>query len=330
MSDSSPPIPPWRHRLSLAGSIFLGAIFLVAAWAKTLNPGSLADQITREGLDFLLPAGVVALIALALEYFLGSALVLGLRRRVVLWPTAALVVFFLFLTGRTYVRSLQGIEPEDASCGCFGNLVQRTPAEAFWQDLFLMVPALLLAFLALRGGLPRVRTAIAVAVTLAMTLLAWRAPHLPLDDVATSLKPGVDIASLCIEGSSGSDVCLDGIVPELSEGEHVVVLTELDDELIAHVDDLNDFYWTAEAPALWVLTGASEEELFQFRFTQGPTFELREAPKPLLQRMWRQAPRSFEVSDGEVTRTWSGLPPLDALRSAESQDSAAVPSATTR
>ena len=33
-----------------------------------------------------------------------------------------------------------------AGCGCFGNLVQRTPAEAFWQDLLLLVPPLLLAF----------------------------------------------------------------------------------------------------------------------------------------------------------------------------------------
>lgn len=303
----------WVRGLSLAGSIFLGVIFLIAAWAKTLDPGSFADQITREGLDFLLSAHVVALIALALEYFFGTALVLGLRRRWVLWPTAGLVVFFLFLTGRTYWRSLQGIELEDASCGCFGNLVQRTPAEAFWQDLLLMVPALLLAFLAVRRGLPTGRTAVAALVALGMTVFAWRAPELPLDDLATSLKPGATVETLCVESAEGPDICLDGIVPELLEGEHVVVLTELGDELTSRVDDLNDYYWAEGVPPLWVLTGASEDELFQFRFTRGPTFELREAPKPLLQRMWRQSPRSFRVVDGEVAVTWSGMPPLEEL-----------------
>ena len=128
------------------GAILLGLVFLVAAYAKAIDPVAFGEQVAAEGLDFLLGAGVVAWIAIVLEAALGLALVLAVRRRWVLVPTGLLIVLFLFLTGRSYWRFLNGIE-ESAACGCFGNLVERTPSEAFWQDLLLLVPAFVLACL---------------------------------------------------------------------------------------------------------------------------------------------------------------------------------------
>jgi Methylamine utilisation protein MauE len=313
--DSTAP-PSWKRVLGNLGGVFLGAVLLIAAWAKALDPAAFADQIHAEGLDFLLPAGVVALIGVALEVGLGSALVLCIRRRWVLAPAAGLVVFFLFLTGRTYWRALHGIETE-AGCGCFGNLVQRTPAEAFWQDALLMVPALLLAFLAARfsAGVPRVRTAVAAALTVAAVVFAWKAPELPLDDFATRLKPGVDALSWCA-GSGGDSprVCMDGILPELAVGEHVVVLADVTDEAFAaEVERLNEYQWNGNGPALWVAVGNTEEELFGFRFGHGPAFEIREAPPALLKPLYRTLPRSFLVQDGVVVATYRGLPPLEEL-----------------
>ena len=51
----------WQRVLGALGGAVLGAVFLIAAWAKTLDPSAFADQITLEGLDFLLPAEIVAL-----------------------------------------------------------------------------------------------------------------------------------------------------------------------------------------------------------------------------------------------------------------------------
>ncbi|MEE8524742.1 MAG: hypothetical protein V3T72_12480, partial [Thermoanaerobaculia bacterium] len=62
-----PEAPGWKRVLGNFGGVFLGAVLLIAAGAKTLDPAAFADQITAEGLDFLLPAGAVALFALALE-----------------------------------------------------------------------------------------------------------------------------------------------------------------------------------------------------------------------------------------------------------------------
>ncbi len=316
----------WLHLLGTLGGMFLGAVLLVAAWAKTLDPQAFAAQIVQEGLDFLIPATAVALFALALEVFLGSALVLGLRRRFVLWPSAALVLFFLFLTGRTYWRDAQGTLPaEAASCGCFGNLVERTPAEAFWQDLALMVPALLLAFLVrpvevawrMEESAPRRRTALAGGLALATVLLAWKAPELPLDDLATRLEPGVDVLALCTgSAEDGSEVCMGDILPEVAEGEHVVVLADLDEAFGGEVGRLGEYRWAGRGPALWVVTSASEEQSFTFKFTYGPAFETREAPPALLRPLYRTLPRSFLVHDGKVIETYRGLPPLEDLGAA--------------
>lgn len=315
-----PEAPVWKRVLGDLGGIFLGAVLWIAAWAKTLDPAAFADQISAEGLDFLLPAGALTLFALALEVFLGSALVLCIRRWWILLPTAGVVVFFSFLTGRTYWRSLHGIEPE-AGCGCFGNLVQRTPAEAFWQDILLMVPALVLAFVAARwsGGIPRLRMAVVMALTAATVIFAWQAPDLPLDDLATRLKPGVEPLSWCA-GSGGDSprVCMDGILPELARGEHVVVLADVTDEAFAaEVGRLNEYHWNGNGPTLWLATGNTEEELFGFRFGRGPAFEIREAPPALLKPLYRTLPRSFLVRDGRVVATYRGLPPLEELAASD-------------
>lgn len=302
----------WKRATGRVAGAFLGAVFLIAAWAKALDPTAFAGQITHEGLDFLMSAAAVALIVLALEVFLGGALMLLIRRWWILWPTAALVVFFLFLTGRAYWNHLQSIAPPDGGCGCFGNLVQRTPAEAFWQDALLMVPALLLAFLARdRGSLPRVRLVVVSALTAAVVLLAWKAPDLPLDDLATRLKPGIDPLALCAgSDDDGSRICLDGILPELASGEHVVVLADVTDETFGeNVEQLNEYQWAGVGPSLWVLTGNTDEEIFGFRFGRGPAFEMRETPPALLRPLYRTLPRSFLVREGRVVETFGGLPP---------------------
>ena len=137
----------WKSILGSLGARFLGLVFLVAAWAKTVEPGAFAEQIRLEQLDILFSVRTVTLIALALEVGLGTILILGIRRLWVLFPVTLLTSFFLFLTGRNYWLVMNGLRDEDAACGCFGSLIERTPAEAFWQDLFLLLVPLGLAYI---------------------------------------------------------------------------------------------------------------------------------------------------------------------------------------
>ncbi len=301
--DAALPVVGW------AGGAVLGAVLAFGGVAKALDPRLFVQQIESEGLDFLLPAGVVAAIALALEMGIGGALILGLRRTWVLGPAALLVAFFLFLTGRSYYRDLRGIATEDeAGCGCFGALVERTPAEAFWQDLALMAPALALAFLGRRAadGLPWIRLAVVGVLTVGLLAFARAAPDLPLDNLATRLKPDLAIDRIC-SGDGDGRLCLSTIVPELEEGEHWLVIADLNEDLGEAVDALNQHVFGGGR--MWVLSSASPDESRTFFWSWGPAFEIREAPPTFLGRLFRTLPRSFRVKDGMVVETVSGLPP---------------------
>jgi uncharacterized membrane protein YphA (DoxX/SURF4 family) len=314
-STRAPRHPVWWW-VGTFGGAFLGCVLLVAVWAKALDPAAFVEQIRTEGLDGFLPAQAVALIALALEAGLGLALVLGVRRKWVLVPATLLVAFFLFLTGRSWWLAAHGLRADAASCGCFGNLVQRTPAEAFRQDALLLVPSLALAFVGRdrRGRrFPPLRTAVALLGAVAVAAFAWKSPELPLDDLATRLRPGVAIQGICA-GAAESRVCLSSIIPELAHGRHLVVMAKLDDPAFTGSVEAMNGYSTkaagAGSPTLWVLSPTTPEEKRAFFWQWGPSFEIREAPPEMLRPLYRRLPRSFEVEDGKVKRTFRGLPPL--------------------
>lgn len=311
--------------IGFLGGAFLGAVLLFAAWAKAIHPTAFVEEIGSRGLTFGLiglTAGAVALLALALEAGLGALLLLGVRRLWVLVPVALLVAFFLFLTGQDYYRSLTGAEVEASSCGCFGALVDRTPAEAFWQDLLLMLPALALAFVGRgrRGKIvPPVRTAVGVLAAVGVVVLAWKAPALPLDDWATRLKPGAEVAAFCA-GEGSERLCLDTLIPELGRyqdgGEGLVILAELDEGFGERVERINRYLdarylEAADAPPLWVVTTAGPEERQAFFWQWSPGFEAVQAPEPLMAPLYRSLPRSFLARDGEVVETWGVLPPFE-------------------
>jgi uncharacterized membrane protein YphA (DoxX/SURF4 family) len=307
--ETDRPCLAWLGRLGTLGGVFLGLVLLVAVWAKALDPAAFAEQIRVEGLDVLLSAQAVALIALVLEAGLGLALVLGVRRLWVLVPAALLVAFFVFLTGRAWWLSAHGLR-EAESCGCFGNLVQRTPAEAFWQDLLLLVPALLLAFVGRNrsGRFPTARVAVVAVATLAVALFAWKSPELPLDDLATRLRPGVEIQDLCA-GGGADPVCLSTVAPDLKTGSHLVVMAKLDDPAFEKaVGSLNERADKGEA--VWVLSTSPQEAQQAFFWRFGPRFQIVETPEPLVRPLYRRLPRSFRVEDGKVTETWPGLPQI--------------------
>jgi len=312
MTTSSPSW--WTRVLGNTGGAILGAVLLVAAWGKALDPLAFAEEIRTQGLEILLRAPVLAVLFVAVEVALGVALLLGLRRPWVTVPTTAMVGLFLFLNGRAYWRFSQGLIDASESCGCFGSLVSRTPAEAFWQDLFLLVPPLLVTWLpgGERTAPPIARRWIVGLSALGALAFTAFAPRLPLDNLATRLEPGARVEKLCAgrEGADSVRICLDALMPELEEGRHLAVIAPVDDaSLAARVPDLNALAGDLEAPRVWLLTASSEEARATFFWQHGPAFEIREVPETLLRSLYRKPPRTFTVRDGAVERTFTGIPP---------------------
>ncbi|MFV1959276.1 MAG: MauE/DoxX family redox-associated membrane protein [Planctomycetota bacterium] len=315
-----PGRPGWTAVLGSLGGVFLGGVLLLAVWGKMLDPVAFTEVIEIEGLAFLVPARIVAAFAVTLEAFLGFALLLNVRRLWVLVPTAVLAAFFLFLTGRAYVATLHGHPPATTSCGCFGNLMDRTPAEAFWQDFLLLVPPLLLAFLGRPWGRPRVppiRGVLVAFLTASVLTMTWMAPALPLDDLATRLSPGVHVKDLCA-GEGEDRLCLGGeaMAWQLTTGEHVVVIADLKDpafveEVSERLEEFLDFQGDALDPRILVLYSGTKDDSSEFAFrSRSPPFNYQEAPRALLRPLYRRLPRTFVVRDGVVTQTFDGLPPL--------------------
>jgi len=186
-----------------------------------------------------------------------------------------------------------------------------------------MVPALALSFLAR----PRARRfvlslTIALIVGVVAAVFAWRAPELPLDDLATRLKPGVEISDLCAGATSAPDrVCLSDLVPEALQGRHWIVLTELSSPAFTRsIQDLNRYVLRGGKAGLWVVSPATTDEVQSFMWQWGPAFEIRQAPLALLKPLYRRLPRSFEVQNGKVMATVDGVPPgLSGSDHAQSQ-----------
>jgi hypothetical protein len=156
------------------------------------------------------------------------------------------------------------------------------------------------------------RIALATLLVIAAVALGWFAPELPIDDLATRLKPGVAVSSMCA-GRGQERLCMPTLIPELQHGRHVVVLLDLEREGIdAAVESLNRYWLSGGPPQLWVLASTTPEQNQAFFWKHGPSFEIREVPPSLLRPLYRALPRSFLVLDGSVTETWSGLPPLES------------------
>lgn len=300
-----------RDRLEAgAGSLaarLLGLVLLIAAWAKALDPELFAIQL---GELAPLPSPVayaVAIAAIGFEAGLGMALLLGWRHPAVLLLANATFVSF---TGVVVWHLVGGGEPA-GGCGCFGQLLERTPRQALWEDLgFVALSGLAWLGRTPRSAVPRWRPVAIAAIS--GVALAVCAPWLPLDDQATALAPGVGVGATRLEE----------VVPELRAGHHLVVLLDRADPASTDsVARLNERLKLPGGPTpVWGVAEDDPELAAAFLWTAGPAFEVRSAPRRMLRRLHRSLPRSALIDGGRVVATWTGLPgdrDLDALARGE-------------
>lgn len=286
----------WLGRLA---AIVLGVVLLVAAYAKALDPRLFASQLS----DLLpLDASLALPLAIAIvgyEAGLGAALVRGWRHPLVLTATTATFVVFV---GVVAWHLMQPNEPV-GGCGCFGQLVERTPLQALYEDLAFLALSGLAWLGATASHTSRWRwTLLSAGGAMALAVCA---PWLPLDDYATALKPGASVSA----------TKLDAVVPELRTGRHLVLLLDRADSATrSHIATLNTaLHLPGGATPVWGVAADDPALALEFVWAAGPAFEVRGAPPTVLRRLYRTLPRSALVDGGTVVRTWSGLPPDDEL-----------------
>ena len=74
-----------------------------------------------------------------LEIVAGIALLVGWRRKFILWLLFVLIVFFTFLTGYAYLATNPDGTPKFTNCGCFGDCLPIPPLASFLKDVALTV-----------------------------------------------------------------------------------------------------------------------------------------------------------------------------------------------
>ncbi len=177
--------------------LIVGLLFIVSGLVKANDPIGLSYKMQEffelwsEGfakgsfinntLHFLHTTSLALSVGMiTLEIMAGVALLLGWKKKAVLWLLFVLIVFFTFLTGYAYLSG------KFTNCGCFGDCLPITPLTSFIKDLALL--AMIIFLLAgqryLRPAFTATsRTIILSAALLFSVALQWYVlTHLPLAD----------------------------------------------------------------------------------------------------------------------------------------------------
>ena len=88
----------------------------------------------------------LSIVMITLEIITGFALLMGWRKKFILWLLLVLIVFFTFLTGYAYLSVHPDGSPKFTNCGCFGDCLPITPKTSFLKDLALMAMIIALIF----------------------------------------------------------------------------------------------------------------------------------------------------------------------------------------
>lgn len=121
--------------------VFTGSLMVVAGVSKLLDTGSFFAAIRQLG---ILPAGMIfpaMIVVLQSELWLGLALAIGYRTRVVAACLAGLIVVFIAAIAVALARGVTG------DCGCFGIIgSDKIGPGLILRDLFLLICCLWLSF----------------------------------------------------------------------------------------------------------------------------------------------------------------------------------------
>jgi uncharacterized membrane protein YphA (DoxX/SURF4 family) len=135
--------------------IFVGVLFIISGLVKANDPlglsykmqeffelwteGAAAGSFLATALSSLHKSSLGLSVAMiTLEIMAGVALLIGWKKRFILWLLLLLILFFTFLTGYAYLSG------KFTNCGCFGDCLPITPLTSFVKDIVLLVMILFL------------------------------------------------------------------------------------------------------------------------------------------------------------------------------------------
>ncbi len=183
-------------------AFLVGMVFFLSGLLKLLDPVGaglvVGEYLKFLHLDSLSAFSLVAGVGMALvETILGTALMVGLWRKVVSIVTFVVLGFFTALT-----LVLLIFNPV-MDCGCFGEAIHLTHLQTFIKNIILLALAMV-AFIPGRLGQPRRRKYVAFGIVCAFVVAftVYSLMYIPLVDF-TEFKPGARLEA-CGDGYTTS------------------------------------------------------------------------------------------------------------------------------
>jgi len=297
----------WRLYLARTIEIIIGMVFIVAGGLKAWEPLDFIRQIGDY--QILTAPGLIKLIAwvmIVAEIALGTALIVGYRRRWSVLIAAIMLFGFLITLGWAWYSG----STED--CGCFGSWVKRTPAEAFTEDL-AMLAAIGLAWWLHRhehGGFSRWRpatVALSVLIGLSVTVYASNSAR-QSDDPLQRLK------SVATQPDLFAGIEVSGLPLSVNKGRRIIALIDTGCEHCqASVPELNRLHRELEplGVPLVALCSNSPEDISSFIARFKAEFPLGRVSFDNFRKLFErgQPPRLLLVNDGGLLKIWDGQVP---------------------
>ncbi len=290
--------------------IIVALVLLFGGVLKALDIDAFVEQIVTYGIfpEFSM---IAAWSLIIVEIFLAASLISNLYPKII--PLLAMALMFFFIAITWYGMSI-GLGED---CGCFGNLVHRSPEQVITEDLIMAV-GLLFAYIVFRNVPNRSqewKIAGSAASVMLVSGLVLLSPWIPADDLVTNLKPGTEFTTWPVEGLYGTD---------LLEGTHLVFLFSVKSEQAeTEIAGMSLIAQADSAPSTVGLIIDGSEELTTVMFQFAPAFPVGAVEPRFARPLYRTLPRSFLMHDGRVSETWSSVPSsgevlraLDAINTA--------------
>ncbi len=298
----------WQDLITRGIEILIGLVFLTAGGLKAYEPLDFIRQIGDYGI--VTQPQLVRLIAwvmILVEVGLGTAMVVGFRRRISVPLAMLMLIGFIVMLGWAW----QSGATED--CGCFGSWVKRTPAEAFTEDL-LMLGATSLAWWLRRhhievetGRWRAAAVALSLLIGISVTTFASNSARQSSDPIermkAQASPPNI------LEG-----VTVEGIDSDLRTGTRVLALIDTGcnhcQESVPELNRLAGELRPREIPLVALCSNKADEvALFIDKFNA--SFPLGRITPEQFTRLFERGkpPRLLLIHDGLLRRIWDGTVP---------------------
>jgi methylamine utilization protein MauE len=279
--------------------VIIAVVFLIAAVSKALDPPAFVDQIAAYNiLPGLAPFG--AWFFIIIECVLAGMLIVNAIPKFTQIASGILLLLFTAVT--LYAMTTGSL----SNCGCFGNIMPRTPEQTMIEDLIMLAALGFAMFVTWREPasktLPKLGFGAFVGILGLLTGLFYQS--IPADNLATQLKPGANFTSWPVEG----------LYEDINKGTHVVFLFSIEmSEIENRIQRMNDIAQSNNISSTIGLVTDGSEQLTALIFQYGTGFPVGAIEPRFARNLYRSLPRSFIIQDGNVVETWSEIPTKDEV-----------------